>query len=160
MEVRVLDMQECVKMDVAIAAFTRAALKGLSRLLAAGKIDRPDHRLLVADFHATVDDGTDARVFAPHLVGEADRGRDGKVPIVSALSSLLGTARRNARKDESEYLERVERIVWDGNLSERIRRALEPWLGDDEGFTEAARRLYIRLADCLLENEPWNGRIS
>ena len=41
MEVRVLDTQECVKMDAAIAAFVRAALKDLTKRVLAGKIVLP-----------------------------------------------------------------------------------------------------------------------
>jgi hypothetical protein len=36
--------------------------------------------------------------------------------------------------------------------------ALLPRVDDDRGFTEAARRIYIRLSECLVENQPWEGR--
>ena len=61
-------------------------------------------------------------------------------------------------QDEADYLDLVEQIIASGSLSERIRAVLLPHAGDDEAFTEAARHLYIELADCLDANEPWRGR--
>ena len=62
------------------------------------------------------------------------------------------------RRDEAEYLDLVEAMIASGSLSERIRAALRPHSEDDEAFTEAARHIYIELADCLDANEPWRGR--
>jgi hypothetical protein len=56
-------------------------------------------------------------------------------------------------------MELVGRVIESGSLSERIRAALLPHeRGSDEEFTEAARRVYIELMDCLEANEPWRGR--
>jgi hypothetical protein len=63
------------------------------------------------------------------------------------------------RRDEAEYLELAARMIESGSLSERIRAELEPFVdGDDEQFTETARRIYIELADSLDANVPWHGR--
>jgi len=70
-----------VKMDMAIACFVRATLKALSQRVRLGKVALPNHDLLVADFHATVKDGTSARVFAPHLCGELQRDAEGKIEV-------------------------------------------------------------------------------
>ena len=68
-------------------------------------------------------------------------------------------ARRSVRKDEAEYLELAGRIIEAGTLSERIRAALLPFQeAEDEVFTDAARRIYIELMDCLEANEPWARR--
>jgi hypothetical protein len=62
MEVRVLDLQECPKMDVAIAAFVRGALAAMSARIRAGELDLPDRRLLLADYRNAVIKGRDAAV--------------------------------------------------------------------------------------------------
>ena len=49
-------------------------------------------------------------------------------------------------------------LIDSGSLSERIVAQLRPLEEDEDAFTEAARRIYIELADCLLDNEPWSGR--
>lgn len=157
MEVRVLDTQECVKMDAAIAAFVRAALKHLARRVLAGKLKLPPHAILVEDFRATVRDGSAARVGAPHFAVERDE--NGRTEVRTILRALLEDARGSARKDEAEYVELVGRVIETGSLSERIRAALRPHeRASDEEFTEAARRVYIELMDCLEANEPWRGR--
>jgi glutathione synthase/RimK-type ligase-like ATP-grasp enzyme/gamma-glutamyl:cysteine ligase YbdK (ATP-grasp superfamily) len=157
MEVRVLDTQECVKMDVAVAVFVRSALKHLTQRVAAGRVELPDHAVLVEDFRACIAEGSAARVWAPHL--DVERDGEGRADAQEVLRHLLSGARRAARKDEAAYLDLAARIVETGTLSERIRAALAPVSdADDETFTEAARRIYIELIDCLEANEPWAGR--
>lgn len=157
MEIRVLDTQECVKMDVAVAVFVRAALKHLTQRVAAGRVELPDHGVLVQDFRACIADGGAARVLAPHL--DVERGDDGRASARDVLRHLLCGARRAVRKDEAAYLDLADRVVETGSLSERIRAELAPVAdADDETFTEAARRIYIELIDCLEANEPWARR--
>lgn len=145
-------------MDVALAVLVRWSLKALTDRLLAGRLPLPDHRLLVEDLHATVEDGTRARVHAPHLAPAARRDAEGRVDVRDALGDLLRLARRETRADEAPYLDLVEGIVERGNLSERIVAALDPFVHDDDGFTDAARRLYVELSACLTENTPWKGR--
>jgi glutathione synthase/RimK-type ligase-like ATP-grasp enzyme/gamma-glutamyl:cysteine ligase YbdK (ATP-grasp superfamily) len=157
MELRVLDTQECVKLDIAVAVFARAALQELARRIAAGKLALPDHEVLVADFHATVAEGSAARVRAPHLVGDGHRGDDGGVSAREALEALLALARPAVRRDEQEYLPLLERMIESGSLAERIRARLGGTVGD----AVAPARLmevYGELVDCLERNEPWAGR--
>jgi glutathione synthase/RimK-type ligase-like ATP-grasp enzyme/gamma-glutamyl:cysteine ligase YbdK (ATP-grasp superfamily) len=157
MEVRVLDTQECVKMDVAIAVFVRSALRHLTARVAAGRVELPDHGALVEDFRACIRDGSAARVVAPHL--DVDRDGDGQADARTVLRHLLAGARRTVRKDEAGYLDLVARMIETGTLSERIRAEMAPFAqADDETFTEAARRIYIELIDCLEANEPWARR--
>jgi glutathione synthase/RimK-type ligase-like ATP-grasp enzyme/gamma-glutamyl:cysteine ligase YbdK (ATP-grasp superfamily) len=151
MEVRVLDTQECVRMDVAVAVFVRSALKFLTARVRAGRVRLPEHAVLVRDFRACIRDGSRARVEAPHLTGPAE-ARD-------ALRALLEGARRAVRRDEAPYLDLAARMIETGSLSERIRAELAPVAdAEDEVFTEAARRIYIELMDCLEANEPWVRR--
>jgi glutathione synthase/RimK-type ligase-like ATP-grasp enzyme/gamma-glutamyl:cysteine ligase YbdK (ATP-grasp superfamily) len=157
MEVRVLDTQECVKMDAAIAAFVRAALKELTKRVLAGKIVLPPHELLVEDFRATIRGGSAARVSAPHFA--VDRDETGRADVRAVLGHVLSGARKAALKDEAPYMELVDGVIHRGSLSECIRSALAPYEeARDEDFTEAARRIYIELMDCLEANEPWRGR--
>jgi glutathione synthase/RimK-type ligase-like ATP-grasp enzyme/gamma-glutamyl:cysteine ligase YbdK (ATP-grasp superfamily) len=157
MEIRVLDTQECVKMDVAVAAFVRSALKHLTQRVAASRVELPDHAVLVEDFRACIRDGGAARVRAPHL--DVERGADGLADAKEVLRHLLCGVRRCVRKDEAPYLDLAARMVDTGTLSERIRAELAPVAdADDETFTEAARRIYIELIDCLEANEPWARR--
>jgi carboxylate-amine ligase len=158
LEIRVLDTQECVKLDVAIAVFVRSLLRGLTRNVRSTRQPLPPHALLVDDFRATIARGSEARVWATHLGNSVDRDAEGKVAVRELLRVLLDRARAEARKDEAGYLDLVERMIATGTLSERIRAALLPAVADDESFTEAARHIYIELADCLEANEPWRGR--
>jgi glutathione synthase/RimK-type ligase-like ATP-grasp enzyme/gamma-glutamyl:cysteine ligase YbdK (ATP-grasp superfamily) len=158
MEVRVIDMQECPKMDVALAVFVRSALKRLAERLLAGELALPDRALLVADYRAAVRAGTAARVHAPHAGPGLRRGEDGLVPMRAALARLLEVAGEGVRADERPYLRLVEGIARAGSLSERIAAALAPHAGDDDGFTDAARRIYVELTEALRENVPWPGR--
>ncbi|HEX5872248.1 MAG TPA: hypothetical protein VFY65_17590, partial [Longimicrobium sp.] len=145
------------KMDVAIAVFVRSALKHLASRVAAGRVELPDHAVLVEDFRACIQDGSAARVRAPHL--DVDRDADGGADARTVLRHLLAGARRAVRKDEAGYLDLVARMIETGTLSERIRAEMAPFAqADDETFTEAARRIYIELIDCLEANEPWARR--
>ncbi len=157
MEVRVLDTQECVKMDAAIAAFVRAALKEMTKRVLAGKITLPPHELLVEDFRETIREGGAALVSAPHFA--VDRDETGRTDVRAVLRQVLESARGAARKDEAPYMDLVGAVIERGSLSECIRTALAPYeQGSDEDFTEAARRVYIELMNCLDANEPWRGR--
>jgi glutathione synthase/RimK-type ligase-like ATP-grasp enzyme/gamma-glutamyl:cysteine ligase YbdK (ATP-grasp superfamily) len=157
MEVRVLDTQECVKMDVAVAAFVRSALQHLTGELLAGRTRLPPHEVLVEDFRESIHRGSAAVVAAPHL--EVERDETGRADVRDVLRRLLEGARTVVQPAEAPYLDLVERVIETGTLSERIRAALLPFAdASDEDFTEAARRIYIELMDCLEANEPWAGR--
>jgi glutathione synthase/RimK-type ligase-like ATP-grasp enzyme/gamma-glutamyl:cysteine ligase YbdK (ATP-grasp superfamily) len=158
LEIRVLDTQECVKMDVAVCAFVRALLRQWAARILAGEIEFPAHDVLVRDFRSAIAFGSGARVLAPH-VEVPERRADGQSEIRSVLAALLADARAGARPDEAPYLDLIEGVIRTGSLSERIRAALLPYSDqDDETFTEAARLVYIELADALEGNEPWRGR--
>jgi glutathione synthase/RimK-type ligase-like ATP-grasp enzyme/gamma-glutamyl:cysteine ligase YbdK (ATP-grasp superfamily) len=146
MEVRVLDTQECVRMDVAVAAFVRHGLKWLA--LRGGPM--PDHALLVQDFQACVRSGSDASVRAPHLGGPGS-ARD-------ALGVVLAGARELCPAEEQGYLDLIAGVIREGSLSERMASFLRPHADDPEALQRAARRIYEELTECLAENRPWAGR--
>jgi glutamate---cysteine ligase / carboxylate-amine ligase len=152
LEIRVLDTQECVKMDVAIATFTKYALQYLTMELLANRIKLPDHDELVADFHTCIRNGSKAEVTA-QFPGRTAR------PVRDVLTELLDGARTYCPAPETRYLDLAQRVIETGTLSERIRAELEPFASKpQEEFREAVRRVYIELADCLDANEPWERR--
>ena len=155
LEVRVLDTQECVHMDVAISVFARAALRQLTDEVLDGSITPPPLDTLVADFHACVRDGSRARVRAPHITGVTDGAGVG---VGEVLRALLERAQRGVEDADSSYLARIEQIMQQGTLSERIRARLEPHAQSETALRRALREVYRELADCLLSNEPWQGR--
>ncbi|MGQ0815706.1 MAG: glutamate-cysteine ligase family protein [Gemmatimonadota bacterium] len=157
LEIRVLDTQECVKMDVALAAFVRWSLKHLTQLLLDARIKLPDHELLVEDFQATIQHGTEAWVHAPHA--ETARNANGCARVKDVLKLLLAGARAHAPMQDMKYLDLVERVIESGSLSERIRNHLLPYASRSaDEFNEATRHLYSQLIDSLEANEPWQGR--
>lgn len=155
-EVRVVDLQECVKMDVAIAVFIRRAAMALVRALQEGRMQLPDHALLVEDYDACVLHGRAGRVLAPHLI-PGGRASGGTVPAEAALRALLELAGRDASASESAYLHLVESRVRGGNLSERIRAEVERHSPTDAARLDAMRGVYGELAQCLLANTPWQA---
>jgi len=139
LEVRVMDEQECVKSDVALACFIRAALRGL---LALDAVLAP-HEVLVKDFNAVIKGGLDAQVLSPH--GATAR---------EVCRYYLKLAYEYADAEEKKYLPLVSRRVEEGSLSEliraRVRRRAEKTV-----FHEAVHDVYSTLIKCLCLNEPF-----
>ncbi|CAN5731416.1 hypothetical protein BH23GEM6_BH23GEM6_16100 [soil metagenome] len=160
MEIRVLDTQECVKMDVAVAVFTRCVLRHLSRKILAGSLPLPDHEALVHDFQEVVREGSAARVLAPMFGDALPRAADGTAETRDVLRALLTMGRKSVPKGEAEYLDLVSLIIESGSLSEKIRDALAPLAAMPSELLAASRTLYLELADCLEGNEPWRGRYA
>ncbi len=150
MEVRVLDTQECVRMDCAIASFTRAALRWLAPRAGDPSV-LPPHGLLVQDFRAVVAEGSNARVRAPHLLPDGGTARD-------ALGVVLAGCREHAPREEQPYLDLVADVIREGSLSERMAAFLRPHADDPEALARVTRRLYEDLSECLVDNRPWAGR--
>lgn len=152
-EIRVLDVQECVKADVAIAAFVRAAARALVDRLRSGRLALPDHGVLVSDFDAVVWRGGGATVQAPHLGSAAPEKRAREV-----LRYLYALANDEMIGEERAYLPLIESRIENGSLSERIRRRLKGsarW--PQSRRIRAIREIYEELAVCLLTNTPWEG---
>jgi gamma-glutamyl:cysteine ligase YbdK (ATP-grasp superfamily) len=137
LEVRVMDEQECVKADVALACFVRAAARGLMELDA----ELLPHELLVADFQAVLKGGLEAKVQNP--TGATAR---------QVCKSLYATAWSHATSEEKKYLPLVERRINDGNLSDVIRRNVQK-RANSAGLMDAIVGEYLTLIRCLLRNE-------
>jgi gamma-glutamyl:cysteine ligase YbdK (ATP-grasp superfamily) len=156
-EIRILDTQECVKMDAACAAVTRAALRVMTAELREGRWRLPEHGALVADFGLVVAEGRAAPVEAPHLrdwLGLAGRGLTAK-KVMRAVAARASDA---LARSERAYLPLVEARLDQGNLSERIRKKLLRW-ADGEGKLPVAKivPVYGELQRCLETNQVWEG---
>lgn len=156
MEVRILDVQECVAMDVAIAWYTRRALKDLARHL--GELRPAPQAVLEADLLAVTREGSRARVQAPHLPLDGARAADGTLAASQVLDWHLQRIQWRVRLQEQRYLDLAAAAVRQGSLAERLLERLLPLADREDEFNATARRLWIELADCLVENRPWPGR--
>jgi gamma-glutamyl:cysteine ligase YbdK (ATP-grasp superfamily) len=137
LEIRVMDEQECIKSDVALSCFARAALRGLlnqqSELVA--------HDVLVSDFNSIISEGLAGTVLHP-------KGKTAQ----DVCQYFFKLASENANEDERKYLWLVKRRINEGNLSSLIReRVLRRAQKTD--FTEAIRNVYSTLIKCLTDNE-------
>ena len=139
LEVRVMDEQECVKSDVALACFVRAALRGL---IASNAALFP-HELLVRDFNAVLKDGLNAAVCNPH--GKTAR---------QVCQYYFKLAQEHAGVDEKKYLWLVKKRTDEGCLSERIRANVQRRAGKAD-FHEAIVDVYSTLIKCLADNQPY-----
>lgn len=153
-EIRVIDLQECVRMDVALAVLVRLVAKRLVALLQEGRMRLPEHGLLVEDYAACVARGRAADVQASHVFAAAGY-RPGAATAEAALLAFLDLAHHESEPGDAPYLRLVEERIRTGNLAERILHAtaLERRSGD-EGRA-ALRRVYEELVECLEKNEPW-----
>jgi gamma-glutamyl:cysteine ligase YbdK (ATP-grasp superfamily) len=139
LEVRVLDEQECIKSDVALSCFIRAALRGFME-------QQPvpvAHDVLVSDFNSIVSDGLDAMVLHP----KGKTARD-------VCRYYFDLASGNATEDEKEYLWIVKRRIEGGSLSELIREKVVHKAKKTD-IIEAIRSVYSTLTKCLADNQPF-----
>ena len=139
LEVRMMDEQECIKSDVALSCFIRAALRGLI----ANQVELLPHHLLVKDFNSIMAKGLNAKVHHPN--GETAR---------QVCQHLFNLALENAEEDEKKYLWIVKKRIESGNLSDLIReRILKKTQKTD--LNEAIINVYSKLIKCLSNNQPY-----
>jgi gamma-glutamyl:cysteine ligase YbdK (ATP-grasp superfamily) len=139
LEVRVMDEQECIKSDVALSCFVRAALRGL--LL--GEPEFLPHQTLVDDFNAVLADGLNAKVQNPH--GATAR---------QVCQHLFDVAWANADKEEKRYLPLIQKRIENGCLSDLIRRDVIKKAARKD-FKEAIVEVYSKFIRCLATNQPY-----
>lgn len=154
-EIRVLDTQECIKMDIAIAVFIRGVLKKIVRQLQNGTLTLPDHGMLVQDLNTVIARGSQAQVHAVHVRPPSHRSGHTTTPQ-AVLLHLLESAEQATPARERPYLALVEKRLRKGNLSERIIRALNRVRKNGTAQrTRTLRRIYEELMTCLENNVPW-----
>jgi gamma-glutamyl:cysteine ligase YbdK (ATP-grasp superfamily) len=139
LEVRVMDEQECVKSDVALACFVRAALRGM--LVTGAELS--SHELLVQDFNAIIKDGLKAKTNSPH--GKTSQ---------QVCQHYLNLAQKHADADEKKYLLLIKRRIEEGNLSEVVRKRVLSRAAKTS-FHEAITDIYPILIKCLADNQPY-----
>ena len=139
LEIRVMDEQECVKSDVALACFIRAVLRGLLE----SDAELLPHDVLVRNLNSIIKDGLNANVSNPH----------GKTAS-QICKHYLHMADRHADPDERKYLNLIKRRIEEGNLSERIRARINT-RANKTSFQEAVIDVYSMLIKCLRNNEPF-----
>jgi carboxylate-amine ligase len=139
LEVRVMDEQECVKSDVALSCFIRAALRGLI----ANPAEPLPHQLLVRDFNSSIAKGLNARVLHPN--GETAR---------QVCQHFFSLASENAEEAEKKYLWIVKKRIESGNLSELIRERISK-KAQKTDLEEAILSVYSTLIKCLADNQPY-----
>ncbi|MEM3596586.1 MAG: glutamate-cysteine ligase family protein [Candidatus Bathyarchaeia archaeon] len=138
-EIRVMDEQECIKSDVALSCFIRAALKGIIR--ENGTL--VPRETLVKDFNSIVRDGLNAKV--THPFGQTAR---------QVCKRLLKIAWENASEEERGYLPILEKRTEQGNLSEIIRDHILR-RAQKTNLKEAIVGVYSKLIKSLINNEPY-----
>ena len=139
LEVRVMDEQECIKSDVALACFVRAVLRGLLT----SNIPLLSRKDLVKDFNAVIADGLSAKVSNP--IGKTAR---------QVCQNYLRLANEYGTEDEKKYLWLVKRRIDEGCLSELIRaRVLAR--AEKTDFHQAIIDVYSTLIKCLHDNQPY-----
>ena len=139
-EIRVMDEQECIKVDVALSCFIRCVL----RAWMSEKVNLRSHEELVKDLWSIVGNGLSAEVSYPN----ASTARD-------ACFIFLETAKTVATAEEKGYLSIVEHRIRDGSLADLILRDIAGSAGV-QNFNEAVLEVYMRLAKCLRDNVPYS----
>ncbi|MEM2094162.1 MAG: glutamate-cysteine ligase family protein [Candidatus Bathyarchaeia archaeon] len=139
-EIRVMDEQECVKIDVAISCFIRCILRAwMSKYI----ILRP-HEELVRDLWSIARKGLRAEVC-----------RGSNLTARDICLEHLEQAETSATVEEKRYLEIVENRIREGNLADRILRDITGAIGV-RNFRSAVLEVYLRLAKCLRDNIPYS----
>ncbi len=140
LEIRVIDEQECVKSDVALACFVCALMRGW---LSEREPRFLPHELLVADFQTVIADGLNANVRHPY--GPTAR---------HVCRKLYDEAWANATNDEKLYLRLVQQRIRDGSLSDKIRQTINKKTQRMD-FYDAVLDIYSKLINCLVTNQPY-----
>ena len=151
LEIRILDVQECVRMDVAVAAFVRATLRWMMRELREEQMALPSHAMLVRDLRRVVANGRSARVEARHF----GKGPGRFTRAADVLGWLLDRSRAEMGAGERQHFDLVGERLSRGSLSELISRRIARCRTREK--RPALRAVYGELMDALETNQPWHG---
>ncbi len=127
LEVRVLDEQECIKSDVALSCFIRAALRGLI----ANHDELLSHEILVSDFNSAISEGLNGIVLHPK----------GKTTVTYA-DIFSKIASENADEEEKQYLWLIKKRIEKGSLSEVIRERVTAESSKNRLCGSGSKRLF------------------
>lgn len=149
-EIRLLDVQECPKADLSIAALVVALVRALceQRWEALHHLQEIPAEPLAGLFRRTLQGGeTDLIDYPPYLAcfGVLE-------PRISAGDLWVRLYEQLEQQIPAEYHAPLELILSRGPLARRILKALPEGFGREE-----LSILYRRLADCLLQGELFDG---
>ena len=138
-EIRIMDEQECVKMDVALSCFIRALLRGWMQR----GLDYQSRDILIDDYRSIVKDGLAAKVKNP-------AGRSAR----DVCLNFLNLARDYATEEERDYLGLIEKRITQGNLAGLILKDVVQSAAE-KNFHNSVREVYLNLIKCLRDNRPY-----
>ncbi|CAH11593.1 glutamate--cysteine ligase [Legionella pneumophila str. 121004] len=145
-EIRILDSQECVEADIAIAKAINAILK-YWQSTSNFYLDNPcDTKSLKYVFDETIKNGLSCHINNKKLLEQWQLPLQGM--SVNTIWSLL-IERISHELDRKQQLA-LELILKQGNLSERILKACSSCVNHD-----SLKQVYTQLAHCLLRNEQF-----
>jgi gamma-glutamyl:cysteine ligase YbdK (ATP-grasp superfamily) len=145
-EVRVIDAQECVRSDLAVAAAVAAAVRRVAEHGAASGAPAPDDDVLRQTLERTIHVGSEAVISDPAYLAALGLG-DARLARGREVWRRLAA---DVLDDPSvaELRAALELIVERGTLAERLRRAL----GVDPSRAQL-HEVYGRLCDCVERGE-------
>lgn len=144
-EIRVLDIQECPKADIAIAAFIIEVLKELvaESFVTLEKQKSFNENELFVILNRVIKEAENA------LIVNADYlealGLRGEMTVCEIWHFLYKKVKGNL---ELEHLESIEILLKEGSLSTRILKALDP-----QASRESITQIYAQLQQCLEQNK-------
>jgi hypothetical protein len=158
-EIRVIDVQECPRADLAIAVLVEGVLKLLVEERWASVDDQKDFETaeLSALFNHTVAEGEETLVHDRsylEALGVTDR------PVMRAgqlWRHLVEEVFMSSSGPDESWRDTLEEMLDRGPLARRIRSALGYAPGGPEPRREDVRRVYERLCDCLEEGELFDA---
>ncbi|APS39731.1 MULTISPECIES: carboxylate-amine ligase [Salegentibacter] len=144
-EIRVIDVQECPKADMAIAIFIIECLKLLvsEDLIAISKQKKWHENDLFEIFDAVIKDAENTKISNKEYLKIF--GLSQTIEIKEIWRILFSKVKRNIAEKQQES---IKFLLNNGSLSTRILKAL----GDDFS-DENIQKTYFKLADCLEENK-------
>lgn len=145
-EIRIIDLQECPKADMAVVQYVTAIVKALvdGKLSSLAVQDAAVQGDLQDAFLVCMRDAGGAKLRAPSLM-EALGMKPSRGTTAAAIHAhLLATI----VPEDAPWRPVIEGILKRGTLAERIRRAVGPKVS-----RRSLREVYARLADCLAHGE-------
>ncbi|WP_339646760.1 glutamate-cysteine ligase family protein [uncultured Salegentibacter sp.] len=144
-EIRVIDVQECPKADMAIAIFIIECLKLLvsEDLIAISKQKKWHENDLFEIFDAVIKDAENTKISNKEYLKIF--GLSQTIEIKEIWRILFSKVKRNIAE---KHQESIKFLLNNGSLSTRILKAV----GDDFS-DENIQKTYFKLADCLEENK-------
>ncbi len=145
-EIRILDSQECVNADIAIAHAIHSILKSWHHQ-SHRHLERPcDTLRLKSIYDRTIKDGLSVLIDDSEILTQWQLPKR-RMSARDAWSMLIERVSPDLTSTSQRALEHILRY---GNLSERILRACQ-----NEHKRATLTRVYRQLGDCLLTNQPF-----